>query len=217
MIRVRVTLEIAGALLIAGLAALVGRQLIASHDFVSAPTVWEPADMALPVAYRTTEGQRFNVYLTGYSFWDNTPPGSAVIARPMIRQRAGGTGTYSDPITVAVGHSLATGRQVLDFPAGTRFYFPGLRRYAIVEDVCGDGPSPEKGGCHVGHNGMPWLDIYVGGSDAGEQTLAFFVPERRIGVVMFTNSANGKRVFPQIVAQLYPNQNYLALLRAQAR
>ncbi len=56
-----------------------------------------------------------------------------------------------------------------------------------------------------------------GGSDTGEQTLAFFVPERRMGVVMFTNSANGKRVFPQIVAQLYPNQNYLELLRAQAR
>lgn len=73
--------------------------------------------------------------------------------------------------------------------------------------------------------GMGWMVfryegetvVTHGGSDTGEQTLAFFVPERRIGVVMFTNSANGKRVFPEIVARLYPNQDYLELLRVQAR
>ncbi|MEF3046309.1 hypothetical protein [Pseudotabrizicola sp. L79] len=123
---------------------------------------------AIPVAYQTTPGQTFSVYLTGYSFWDNTPPGSAAIARPVLRKSAGGTGTYNDPITIAVGHSFATGRQVLDFPPGTRFYFPALKRYAIVEDVCGDGPTPQFGPCHVGRNGMPWLDIYVDGRQAGQ-------------------------------------------------
>jgi CubicO group peptidase (beta-lactamase class C family) len=54
------------------------------------------------------------------------------------------------------------------------------------------------------------------GSDSGEQTLVFFVPERGIGVVIFTNGANGKRLFPRIVAQLYPNEAFLALLRMQA-
>ena len=121
----------------------------------------------VPVRYRFATGQQFSVYLTGYSFWDNTPPGSAAIAKPVIRQRAGGTGTHKDPITLAVGHSFATGRQVLDFPPGTRFYFPALRRYAIVEDVCGDGNSPQNGPCHTGHKGLPWIDIYVDGRKSG--------------------------------------------------
>ncbi len=103
------------------------------------------------------------IYLTGYSYWDNTPRGSTQIARPVIHRRAGGTGTYDDPITVAVGHSISGGRNRMDFPAGTRFYFPNLRKYGIVEDVCGDGPRPQNGPCHTGHNGLPWLDIYVGG------------------------------------------------------
>ncbi|WP_305249933.1 hypothetical protein [Pseudotabrizicola sp.] len=109
----------------------------------------------------------FQGYLTGYSFWDNTPPGSAAIARPVIHSRAGGTGTYGDPITIAVGYRLVNGSARLDFPAGTRFYIPAIRRYAIVEDICGDGPQPHLTGCHRGKNGAPWLDIYVGGESAG--------------------------------------------------
>ncbi|MBE0412775.1 MAG: hypothetical protein IBX59_03990 [Yoonia sp.] len=105
----------------------------------------------------------FSVYLTGYTYWDNTPPGSAAIARPVLRQQAGGTGTWQSPITIAVGHSIVNGRQTLDYPAGTRFYLPRLRKYAIVEDVCGDGPAPQGGPCHTGHNGHPWLDIWLGG------------------------------------------------------
>ena len=103
------------------------------------------------------------VYLTGYSFWDNTPPGSAAIARPVLHKRAGGDGTYKDPITIAVGHRIEDGVQSLDFEPGTRFYLPELMKYAIVEDVCGDGPQPQLGPCHIGHKGHPWLDIYVGG------------------------------------------------------
>lgn len=107
--------------------------------------------------------KQFPIYLTGYTYWDNTPPGSAEIARPVLRQRAGGTGTFANPITIAVGHSIVNGRQTLDYPEGTRFYLPRLRKYAIVEDVCGDGPNPQGGPCHTGHNGHPWLDIWIGG------------------------------------------------------
>lgn len=103
------------------------------------------------------------VYLTGYSFWDNTPPGSAQIARPVIHSRAGGIGTYSDPITLAVGHAKFGSHSRMDFPTGTRFYVPSLKKYAIVEDLCGDGPLPQNGPCHSGHQGLPWIDIYVGG------------------------------------------------------
>ena len=107
--------------------------------------------------------ETLTIYLTGYSFWDNTPPGSAAIARPVLHKRAGGVGTYKDPITIAVGHRIEDGVQSLDFEPGTRFYLPNLRKYAIVEDVCGDGPEPQLGPCHIGHKGHPWLDIYVGG------------------------------------------------------
>lgn len=111
--------------------------------------------------------KKFKAYITGYSFWDNTPPGSAAIARPVIHRKAGGTGTYRDPITIAVGHTIIRGKQTLDYPAGTRFYLPRLRKYVIVEDVCGDGLQPQYGPCHSGHNGYPWLDVYVGGKRTG--------------------------------------------------
>jgi hypothetical protein len=107
--------------------------------------------------------EQFDIYLTGYTYWDNTPPGSAAIARPVLRKKAGGTGTWKSPITIAVGHRIENGRQTLDYPEGTRFYLPRLRKYAIVEDVCGDGPTPQAGPCHSGYMGLPWLDIWIGG------------------------------------------------------
>lgn len=116
---------------------------------------------ALPVP----DGQpvTLQAYVTGYSFWDNTPPGTVEISHPVRHRHAGGMGTYSNPITMAVGHQIVAGEDVLDFPAGTLFYLPRLRKYAIVEDTCGDGPSPQDGPCHSGKQGLPWLDIYVDG------------------------------------------------------
>jgi hypothetical protein len=122
---------------------------------------------ATPASYSPTADHSMQVYLTGYSFWDNTPPGSARIAKPVVHRQAGGTGTYRDPITVAVGHSKSGGRSRMDFPAGTRFYFPNLQKYGIVEDLCGDGPRPQNGPCHTGYRGLAWLDIYVGGRSSG--------------------------------------------------
>lgn len=95
-------------------------------------------------------GRRSQIFVTGYTYWDNSPPGSAQIARPQIHDRAGGVGTWKDPITVAVG----AGR----FPFGTRFYLPELKKYFIVEDLCG--------ACSDGRNGGAYtLDIWVDGSD----------------------------------------------------
>jgi hypothetical protein len=108
--------------------------------------------------------KRFTAYLTGYAYWDNTPPGSAEISKPVLHRKAGGIGTYRDPITIAVGHSITGNRQTLDYAPGTRFYIVNLRKYAIVEDVCGDGRKPQAGPCHTGYKGNPWLDIYIGGA-----------------------------------------------------
>ncbi|MCB1488930.1 MAG: hypothetical protein KDJ88_15925 [Bauldia sp.] len=114
----------------------------------------------------------FEAYVTGYSYWDNTPPGSTAISKPVVHASAGGSGTYEDPITIAVGHAIRGGRQFLDYPPGTRFYIASLRKYAIVEDVCGDGPTPQNGPCHSGHRGLPWLDIYVDGAQGGRSAAA---------------------------------------------
>lgn len=69
------------------------------------------------------------LFVTGYSYWDNDPPGSAAIAYPGLHRQASGTGTYADPITAAVADSSG-------IAPGTRFYVPNLRRYVIVEDEC---------------------------------------------------------------------------------
>lgn len=50
------------------------------------------------------------------------------------------------------------------------------------------------------------------GSDWGVHTLVFFLPERQVGVVMFTNGANGKKVIREIVGILYPDAVYIATL-----
>jgi hypothetical protein len=104
-------------------------------------------------------------YTTAYTYYDNTPPGSADISNPILHSKAGGTGTYADPITLAVGHSLSSGHDVLDYPAGTRFYIPNVRRYFIVEDTCGDGSKPQNGPCHMGYpdGTTTWVDMWIGG------------------------------------------------------
>lgn len=101
-------------------------------------------------------------YITGYSYYDNTPPGSTDISNGVLHSKAGGTGSFTDPITLAVGHVISGSKDTLDYAAGTRFYIPDLRRYFMVEDTCGDGNSPQSGPCHTGYQGHPWLDVYVG-------------------------------------------------------
>lgn len=110
---------------------------------------------------------RKDVFVTAYTWFDNTPPGSTAISHPILHKAAGGTGTYADPVTIAVGHSRETGDDVLDIPAGTRIYLPDVRRYFIVEDTCGDGPAPEDGPCHTGAekygHAKLWIDMWIGG------------------------------------------------------
>jgi hypothetical protein len=115
-------------------------------------------------------------YTTAYTWFDNTPPGSGTICCPQLHPTAGGTGTYADPITIAVGHSTATGVDVLDYPAGTRFYNYDVRRYFIVEDACGGSSPPQSGGCHSLANApagaTTWVDMWAGGTAADSQAAA---------------------------------------------
>jgi hypothetical protein len=95
---------------------------------------------------------QLTIWLTGYSWQDNTPPGSSKVGEPILHQTAGGQGTYADPITVAVpGHQGA-----MAWAPGTRFYLPTVQRYVIVEDS-GAAPPPTQTATH--------LDMWIGGQD----------------------------------------------------
>jgi len=117
---------------------------------------------------------RLTAYLTSYTYWDNTPPGSADISHPVIHNKAGGSGTYNDPITLAVGHVITNGKSTIDYPAGTKFYMPYLRKYFIVEDTCGDGPTPQNGPCHnistADKGAQVWLDMWIDGSSVSNSS-----------------------------------------------
>jgi len=123
---------------------------------------------------------QFEAYTTGYGWWDNTPPGSSTISYPVIHQTAGGTGTYADPITLAVGHEIVNGEDIPEFPAGTKWYIPNFRRYFIVEDSCGDGNDPQAEACwslkgdkadgSAPAGAQIWIDLWTGGQNASEST-----------------------------------------------
>ncbi len=126
-----------------GVATLLAAATLAGAVRAAAAT--PPKDVRMP-----------GTYTTAYDWWDNNPPGSAEISHPVIHRRAGGTGTYSDPLTVAVNH-FSNGR--LQFKPGTRFYVPNVRAYLIVEDTIGDNAQ-----------GRVHLDMWAGGKTSTERS-----------------------------------------------
>lgn len=83
--------------------------------------------------------------ITFYSYQDNNPPGKG-IKYPKVHQEAGGRGTYEDPITIAVEESF--------LEPGTLLYVNDLKKYMIVEDLCGDSPC----GTHDTNN---YIDVWM--------------------------------------------------------
>lgn len=80
-----------------------------------------------------TPAPTLTMLVTFYGYADNDPPGKA-IAFPRsrfptsLREQAGGVGSYTDPVTIAVKKDW--------FKIGTRLYIPTLKKYGIVEDTC---------------------------------------------------------------------------------
>ncbi len=125
---------------------------------------------------------QFEAYTTGYGWWDNTPPGSSTISYPVIHSVAGGTGTYANPITLAVGHSCpgtcTSSNDTPEFAPGTIWYIPNFRRYFIVEDSCGDGANPQNEACwslagdkadgSAPAGAQVWIDLWTDGSSVSE-------------------------------------------------
>lgn len=102
-----------------------------------------------------------NMYVTLYGWDDNSPPGCA-IAYPQIHSCAGGTGTYSNPITFAT--------DAAELAPGTRIYYKPLQRYFIMEDDCT--------GCDQDwtSSGYRHIDLWAGGR-AGDNANALYACE----------------------------------------
>ena len=78
-------------------------------------------------------GTLMSVYVTFYGWADNSPPGGAIAypksdGYPTLHETAGGTGTFSDPITFATDKA--------EFPVGTILYVPFIEKYVMMEDDC---------------------------------------------------------------------------------
>jgi hypothetical protein len=86
-----------------------------------------------------------SMLVTLYGWPDNSPPGDATA---FGSGHAGGTGTYSNPVT------FATDQQ--EFAPGTIVYYPYLHRYFVMQDECTECDSDWN-------NGKYHIDLWVGG------------------------------------------------------
>jgi hypothetical protein len=151
---------VVGAVVVVLLLAVVA---LTSYQFGKsngpAPQAGAPEQPGQPPAPPQANGaqKQLTIWLTGYSWQDNTPPGSSAVGEPVLHKQAGGTGTYADPITVAVpGH-----KGDMDWQPGTRFYLPSVQRYVMVEDS-GAAKPPSGADTH--------LDMWIGGQDGTKDT-----------------------------------------------
>jgi 3D (Asp-Asp-Asp) domain-containing protein len=94
-------------------------------------------------------------YITCYGWLDNDPPGNG-IAYPQIHSGAGGTGTYSDPVTFATDPK--------EYKPGTKIYIPYLKKYFIMEDSCAQCITDWK-------SNKRHVDLWVGGKSSSGSAL----------------------------------------------
>jgi len=131
----------------------VVKRIVAASAVAAAvvATIWvaNSADAATnPAASRPAAAKTVTSYVTLYGWVDNSPPGNG-ISGGRIHSHAGGTGTYSDPVTFATSTK--------ELPYGTIVYYPYLKKYFIHEDECVE--------CdHDWNSGKKWhIDLWAGG------------------------------------------------------
>lgn len=92
-------------------------------------TPTSPETLPPPAPNKELDVRKYKV--TWYGEADNNPPGTATVAHPNIRAKAGGTGTYADPQTLAVIEGLP------GLTPGDKLYSPDLEKYFEFADDCG--------------------------------------------------------------------------------
>ncbi|CAM6116143.1 unnamed protein product [Calypogeia fissa] len=99
-----------------------------------------------------------NVEITFYGYPDNSPPGAAIAYDCGRGYTAGGTGTYSDPLTMATAAGEYSTCEVV--------YLPYLEKYLTYEDECSQCVSDWSSG--VAH-----IDVWTGSRtvDGGQTQL----------------------------------------------
>jgi hypothetical protein len=110
-----------------------------------------PRSTSTPPPTQPSGGERTRVQITFYGSYDNDPPGSTGIAHPVLHQKAGGTGTYNDPLTFASPAGEGA------YAWGTRIYVPLVQKYFIREDECAESWTAPEGCGPVTH-----VDLYMG-------------------------------------------------------
>jgi hypothetical protein len=103
-----------------------------------------------PASAATTQ----QTFLTFYGWYDNTPPGGD-IAYPQIHNTAGGTGTFSNPITFATSSA--------ELSPGTKVYVPRVKKYFIMEDSCQECEADWSSHGPNGGPGLRHIDLWIGG------------------------------------------------------
>jgi hypothetical protein len=112
--------------------------------------------LCVSLGFAAQASTTYSMYCTLYGWLDNSPPGNA-IAYPQIHSGAGGTGTYSDPVTFATDEN--------ELAPGTIVYVAYMEKYFIMEDDCAqcdtDWTSSSK----------RHIDLWAGGNGSSGQAL----------------------------------------------
>ena len=103
-----------------------------------------------------------NFLVTLYGWPDNSPPGNAIAypadgGYPTIHNAAGGTGTYSNPVTFATDQA--------ELPIGSIVYYPYLHRYFVMEDDCVACDEDWTGQGPDGGPGLHHIDLWINGQN----------------------------------------------------
>jgi hypothetical protein len=111
--------------------------------------------LAACMGFAADASTTYSMYCTSYGWLDNSPPGNA-IAYPQIHSGAGGTGTYSDPVTFATDEN--------ELAPGTIVYIAYLKKYFIMEDDCAQCDTDWG-------SGERHIDLWAGGNSSSGQAL----------------------------------------------
>ncbi|KAK5994293.1 hypothetical protein PT974_04765 [Cladobotryum mycophilum] len=93
-----------------------------------------------------------NYIVTFYGWPDNDPAGAGIAYDCGRGYKAGGSGTYSDPITLATAPGELNKCEIV--------YLPFLTKYARFEDTCAQCTSDWS-------QGQPHIDIWTGSNTSG--------------------------------------------------